>query len=323
MKTSFYLLSCLLFLFCGILFSSDIPDDFPGMEMTTLNQVGGVYLPSTGIVKALIIFIQFPDDDYIGNSAWPLNSFPIYPFGDGYLAENVDYTGSSYRTAGISHYFFEMSNGLFHIIGDVYPNLVYTPHTQAYYETNNYHYGQITREVLQSLDTYIDYSEYDNWTTSGSYSWSSGPDGKVDMIFIRYRWIDTDINTSIGGDDNDKFGMYGKGIAKLSEYTISDYVTGDEVTIDMNGFPQSGVTNQYGAYCTNSTSSWSLTWSVGLEAHEFGHYILGLWHGGPYGGNGLMKEPPGWIGDVGMHSYERERLGYMVFTNITLDTELQ
>jgi len=290
------------------------------METTVLSQVGGVYLPSTGVIKALVIFIQFPDDDYVGYSAWPLNSFPLYPFGDGYLSEDVDYTGSSYRTAGISHYFYEMSNGLFHVIGDVYPNLVYTPHTQSYYESNNYHYGQITREVLQSLDPYIDYSEYDNWTTSGStYSWSSGSDGKVDMIFIRYRWIDESINTSLPGS-NDKFGMYGKGIAMLSEHTITDYVTGDGVTIDMNGFPQSGVTNQFGAYCTNNTTSWSLTWSVGLEAHEIGHYILGLWHGGAYGGNGLMKTGVGWIGDIGMHSYERERLGYITFNNITENT---
>jgi hypothetical protein len=57
-----------------------------------------------------------------------------------------------------------------------------------------------------------------------------------------------------------------------------------------------------------------------LDAHEFGHYLFGPWHGGSYGGNGLMKAPPGWIGDVGMHSYERERLGYITFTNITTNT---
>jgi len=310
LKTLCYLFLLFLFLSQINLFGSDVPDDFPGMTTTVLSQIGGVYLPSTGVIKALVIFIQFPDDDYVGNSAWPLNSFPLYPFGDGYLSEDVDYTGSSYRIAGISHYFYEMSSGMFHVVGDVYPQLVYTPHTQAYYETNNYHYGEITREVLQSLDPYIDYSEYDNWTTSSStYSWDSGPDGKVDMIFIRYRWIDENINT--------KFGLYNKGIANLSYSPISNLVTNDGDTIVMTGFPQSGVTNQFGAYCTNTTSSWSLTWSVGLDAHEFGHYLFGAWHGGPYGGNGLMKAPPGWIGDVGMHSYERERLGWMNFIDIS------
>jgi len=268
-----------------------------------------------GTIKALVLYIQFPDDDYVDNDNWPLNTYPGFPLGSDYLADEYDVSGESYRNKSLSHDFYQMSSGDFHLIGDVYPQLVYTPHTQSYYETNDYHFGEITKEVFEMLDPYIDYSEYDNWQFTSIYTHSPDSDGKVDMIFIRYRWIDESINTSSLPDYpcNDKFGMYALGISKLSNYAITDYVTDDGVTIDMTGYPQSGITNQFGARCNYS----DITWSVGLDAHEFGHYILGRWHGGPYGGNGLMKHPPGWIGDVGMHSYERERLGWMNFIDIS------
>lgn len=38
--------------------------------MTTPTQVGGVFLPSIGVVKALVLFIQFPDDDYVDDKPW-------------------------------------------------------------------------------------------------------------------------------------------------------------------------------------------------------------------------------------------------------------
>jgi len=313
MKALFYIFILLFFLSQIYTYGSDVPDDFPGMLMTTLTQDKGVYLPSKGIVRALVIFIQFPDDNFVDNDNWPLNSYPGFPLGADYLADEVDESGLSYRTKSVSDYFYKMSNGLYHVTGYVYPELVYTPNTQEYYESHNYHYGMINREVLQYLDqnTNINFSEFDNWTTSSSeYSWQAGADGKVDMIFMRYRWIDENIET--------KFGLYNRGIALLSSNYINNLSTNDGVTIIMNGFPQSGVTNQFGARCNYS----DITWSLGLESHEFGHYLFGSWHGGPYGGNGLMKDPPGWIGDVGMHSYERKRLGYMDFTDITEDTRV-
>lgn len=301
--TELFKVFILLSVCCTFLFSSDIPD----IEEAELTQVGGYYIPEDGTISALLIYVQFPDDDYVDNNPWPINSFPSYPLDDGYLSE----PGETYQARSISHYYYEMSSHTFNVVGMVYPELVITPHTKVWYDQNNYDYGDINLEVLAMLDDYIDYSDYDNITVSSGYNWSRNPDGIVDMIFIRYRCLDEN-------DPYDGFGLKGICIASLGYNPIGStnnrFLTDDGVYIKF-GFPGSGVTNHYGF------RGEALTWSTRLEVHEFGHYLFGAGHHGSFGGNGLMQDPPGWNNNVGMHAWERERLGYLTFTDVTSNTQ--
>jgi len=68
---------------CTLVFSSDIPD----VEEADLTQFGGYHIPEDGTITALLIYVQFPDDDYVDNNPWPINSFPGYPLDEGYLSE--------------------------------------------------------------------------------------------------------------------------------------------------------------------------------------------------------------------------------------------
>jgi len=135
-----------------------------------------------------------------------------------------------------------MSSHTFNVVGTVYPELVITPHSKLWYDQNNYDYGDINLEVLDMLDDYIDYSEYDNISVSTNYNWSRNPDGVVDMIFIRYRCLDEN-------DPYDGFGLAGICIASLGYNPIgstnNQFLTDDGVYIRF-GFPGSGVTNHYG-----------------------------------------------------------------------------
>ena len=91
----------------------------------------------------------------------------------------------------LTDYFHVMSNGRLHLIGDVYPNLVITPHSRDWYRnyfdnlwgnpsSANYNkrFGYINNEVLLSIDNAVDFSLYDNWTKSGG-EFLNEPDGRL------------------------------------------------------------------------------------------------------------------------------------------------
>ena len=143
---------------------------------------------------------------------------------------------------------------------------------------------------------------YDNWENNGAYNNINNPDGKVDMIFMIYRFIDEQIAPN-------SFGLQSN-IAVLGPSGTDNLQTNDGVDIILDYFPGSGVTIQ-GGYLGEY-----LQYSIGISAHEYGHYLFGSGHRGSLGGNGIMYGGPGWMGNLGMHSYERERLGYIYFTEV-------
>lgn len=191
------------------------------------------YLPTSGTIKVYVIFAQFKDDPQIEHNGWAKNSYPSWAN----TFVNAS-TGGSYPWNNLSHYFNEMSNGTYQVIGDVYDDLVKTDYNQSYYSS----IGQVNREIIMKVDPYVNFAVYDNLNGN-----SPGSDGIVDFIYIIYRNITGDVlmnytgiarlevdstinvngkqivnNTYIGGGVQQRSGYNGR------DYTL--YVAAHEIT---------------------------------------------------------------------------------------------
>jgi len=133
------------------------------------------YLPTSGTIKVFVIFAQFKDDPQIDSNGWAKNSYPSWA--NTFVNPS---TGGSYPWNNLSHYFNEMSNDTFQVIGDVYNSLVITDNNQSYYSN----IGQVNREIIMKVDPYENFAAYDNLNGN-----SQGSDGIVDFIYIIYRNI--------------------------------------------------------------------------------------------------------------------------------------
>ena len=154
------------------IFNSNIQGEVGDVCGTTSGS-SAPYLPTVGNIKVFIIFAQFKDDPQIDNNGWAKNSYP-----DWANTFVNDSTGGSYPWNNLSHYYNEMSNDTFQVIGDVYDSLVITDNNQSYYSS----IGQVNREIIMKVDPYVNFNEYDNLNGS-----STGSDGIVDFIYIIYR----------------------------------------------------------------------------------------------------------------------------------------
>lgn len=145
-----------------------------------VDQRGGRYLTETGVLKILVIFVQFVDDVSNPNSqVWPIGQPPAY------MNDVVDSNLIEQSTNGnLSHYFRTMSLDNLQIIGDSY--FVITDLPKQWYLTNGYRFGKINKDMLTKLDPQIDYSIYDNWTF-GNYLHLNQPDTIVDLIIMIHR----------------------------------------------------------------------------------------------------------------------------------------
>lgn len=79
------------------------------------------YLPTSGNIKIFVIFAQFKDDPNTDDYGWARNSYPDWA--NTFVNSS---SGGTYPWNNLSHYFNEMSNGTYQIIGDVYNSLVTT-----------------------------------------------------------------------------------------------------------------------------------------------------------------------------------------------------
>ncbi|HDP68726.1 MAG TPA: hypothetical protein ENN20_09535 [Candidatus Marinimicrobia bacterium] len=64
--TELFKVFILLSVCCTFVFSSDIP----GVEEAELTQVGRYYIPEDGTITVQLIYVQFPDDDYVDNNLY-------------------------------------------------------------------------------------------------------------------------------------------------------------------------------------------------------------------------------------------------------------
>ena len=260
-------------------------------------QTGGLYKPSSNGVneymKALVVFVQFDDTNVdIYNTTWPKDQLPTWA--DDLISSSPS---SNYPDFTISDYWKEMSMGSFDFIGDVYPNLV-TINTEDYYKTNGYHFGECNKDALTQINPYVDFSEYDNWSfNSSTNSFEFSPDGYVDMIIMIYRTPNNDGGWFDAGEGDFN------AIAVLSG-------SGNTYTLNFDGVNilAKRSLEHLGSGLTVKKGIKSLTYTLPILAHEYGHYLFGYNHGNT---GGIMS------GSYALSAVERERLGHIAYTNCT------
>lgn len=263
--------------------------------------VGGKYLPATGTVRVLVVFAQFKDDQQDpSNPNWPLNHLPSW---SGQLFAQEQST--TYSAWTVSDYYHQMSNGRYHILGDVYPKLVTTTLTSEQYAQHGMDFGTINREILSSIDNDVDFSKYDRWGImrfNGTVYMNESGDGTAEMVIIIFRNIPS---KSFGSTTvRAALGYQWSAIALLG-YN-GPFISNEGITIK-SGFPGSGITMTNGLQYPHAKV-------VAILAHEYGHYLFEVHHFETRGGLGLM----GGSGPA-MNAYERARLGYITLRDISFD----
>ncbi|RMG92518.1 MAG: T9SS C-terminal target domain-containing protein [Chloroflexi bacterium] len=259
-------------------------------------QRGGRYFTEQGVVRALVVFVQFAGDNTNPNSTiWPPNQPPVYFHSvlDSTLTPQLADSGS------LSHLFREMSMGKLQVYGDAY--FVITDSTKQWYIDHHKDYGDVNKDVLQKLDATVDFSQYDNWTF-GFYNHTHTPDGVVDMIIMVYREV-----------FKGEIGLW-NGVAALG-FGGTLYVDNGATRIK-GGYPGSGVTTDSGVQ--RRRSDWI--------AHEIGHLLLGSGHSAyakePYGNT----NPAFWGLSIGTafitNAYERHWLRWVDYVDLSFTDSL-
>ena len=277
----------------------------PGLHVPSITP-GGTYF------KMLIIFVQFPDDNWNPKYAeWPKGKTPSYKnkIVDSSLYENND-------QENVSEYFREMSLGKFHVIGNTLNTV--TPHSRKWYLENHKRRDFINKDVLKEIDSTVDFKQYDNWTNLGENKNKFQPDNKVDMIWMIYRNIAQDLDNpgktaaQLGFGIQSGINKYDKwsGEASLG-YGSSLYVDDSTRIININYFDGSGITIMEGYSGYRKVKN--------LCIHEFGHHLIG---------NTSMHTGLGFWGMMSgagsrspcANSFERNRLGWTKPIEIKKDT---
>jgi M6 family metalloprotease-like protein len=267
--------------------------------------VGGKHLPVNGTVKVLVVFAQFKDDvDQPSNPEWPSGQLPRW-------ANNLFATqqSASYPAWSVSDYYAQMSFGRYHVIGDVYPELITTPLTAVEYAQQGKLYGDVNRDVLTKAAANGNFRAYDRWSTTtmnGRLYTYEVSDGVVEMVFVLYRNIPsgtfgaTTLRRALGYDWS--------AIAMLG--FTSPVASADGVVIK-GSFPGSGVT-------VINAMHMPYPKLVSILAHEYGHYLFEVHHFETRGGLGLM----GGSGPA-MNAYERARLGWITLIDVYADRMIE
>ncbi|MEW6653769.1 MAG: T9SS type A sorting domain-containing protein [Bacteroidota bacterium] len=261
-------------------------------------QSKGRWLPSEGTINVLIVFAEFPDDNYdINNTRWVKGNAPQN------MNNWVDQTWSSTPTQGsLTHYFNEMSGNKLRFVGkEVH---VVAPHTRDWYKTNyavGQRRGNIQKEIIQQLDATWDFAEFDNWDYVADYTYNNVPDTYVDMIIFVWRNIAEDRS-----DPND--------LTNLGFYSnYGDLGDIGDINVDNN---QRKVATWFGGqnsipFGSGVTVRNYLTEDPFRNAiHEFAHYLIG---GNDYhNGFGFWGMLSAWgIRSYVANAFERYRLGWV------------
>jgi len=268
-------------------------------------QRGGRYITASGTLNVLFVYVQFPDDNFLpSNTDWPKGQAPTF------MNATVDAVWSTNPTpGGFTDYFNQMSFNALKITGSSVS--VITPHTRAFYLDSGWTRADIQEEVLKQLDGTMDFAQYDHWRYNGEYDESNASDGTVDMILMMWRNICSDT-----ADVRSRLDLVPGGEASLGYYSshfqnYSFSVDGGLRTIQMG---YSGYGSGLTAIDPVGSISKDLLWTY--ARHEFGHWLLG---GNEYhtklGTWGMVN---GWgTPSECANSFERYKLGWMNFTDIT------
>ncbi len=295
--------------------TSSIPKNSHGI------QVGGVTKTASGVLKVLVIFVRFNDD----NAPWLDGTLAadLPTWAQNYVSGTIPSNGI-YPNINISNLFNRASGGdgagtlgAFQVIGDVY--YVTTTHDESYFIRDL----DVNTEVLNLLNVSpynIDFRKYDNWqfrVGGKDYEHSylpfnpatgTGGDGTIDQIYIIYRGRARDVSAQAGG--------YSTISVPTSAYDGKYFTSTSGSTLahsnNMNGLPE----DFYGA------------------AHEYGHYLFGggsgntntHFDGRTYDNHTLNKGLMGQFAlmqrdnNGGFSMYERYRLGWLIPQYVTTTT---
>lgn len=250
-------------------------------------RTGGEFVTSFGTIKALFVFIDFPDDTYDPNNAtWPVGTGPNF-LNSITDASEAQHSGTY---ANVTTFFRDQSWGQFTMIGQGY--YVQAPHPLSYY-TSAYPGNEASRsaaDAIQDLDQSVDFSDFDRWTDS-PYSHTAGADGVLDMVFICYRiWY---INR----------GLYGSSFIAEGWYNAS--LPNSSVSVDNGGRSIQG---------SHAVDVLNMIQYPRFEhlVHEFGH-VWGLNHQYAPGMWSLMGQRQPTVSSF-MNSLERVQLGWTSFS---------
>lgn len=263
------------------------------------NIKSGRLVPSSGVFKVLVIYIDKendpnnPDSPYneAQSSVWPIGSNPIISYA---LVNDQPY---NFRFDNISKYTYEMSNGSYQIIGDSYNFTL-----PFNFNTNNI-YDAITF-AFQQLDNEIDYSQYDNWNNSGSSPYmydiiSNEADGFIDYCFIIFR---SPLKFYSSGLPSGQTGIF--------PFTSSDIKI-------ING-QQTNVKTGMGSISGGYINGYSYIQSMAF--HEFAHDLLQDHTGRLAKLSCITSNEVGWHNYlVGMNAFEKESLGWLNYTTVNSD----
>jgi len=279
---------------------SSCADRSAGQEVATATVLS---IPRTGTIKMPVIFVKFADDNFSNTcpgtvDGWP----PADPNKPSWVSSFIDDQYSpdgSYTDGSLSDYFYEMSFGRFHMVGDVFPTGPEAwvpldddgnPAAQSYFYRNTAQppgspsrrgMGYLIRKILVDLDDQIDFSRYDN----------NPQDGVVDAVAVVFREFDMGI---VGC-----YQTYG-GIALLDPcYDGFFPLTLDGVRIEssLQGW------HQRHTYYLDETRE--------LAAHEAGHLLRGGGHDDGLGSWGYGNGRP-----VGRGARDKLLLGWATATDV-------
>ncbi len=253
----------------------------------------GKHVTANGELRTLIINVVFKDDTTKESKEWEFSKTVLPAWTKTLLNET---TILEFPHQNMTHYFYEMSGGDFLLYGDVYPKVIVPQYSQSHYKS----IGEVNSEILTNLDEEIDFSKYDNWSKGDGRKFVNKPDGKVDMIFILYRNF----------EDHLFFNNSWTGIAHL--YLNEEFITNDGVKIATGRLDKgSGIQSRGGNNGYNYTKY--------VLAHEFGHFLFGAFHIENVTNLALMTGGPVWNASRGMHSWERNKLGWLKYKEIPLN----
>jgi M6 family metalloprotease-like protein len=262
-------------------------EELPGSILSS-SQRGGLHISSWGNFNIFVVFVKMKDDVSTRANGWPVDQTPDWLF---HFVDNVPNSNGNFDYNNLSQYFWEMSNGNYQVIGDVYPEVYISNKNENEY-TN---LEELNEEVLMSVDPTTDFTLYDNWHKDSNYNHTKVADGKVDLVLIIYR----ELSKSLMGFT---------GSARL--YLPND-LDCDGVTIKKGwpDWPEGSGIQQKGAI-------WGLDFTKYVAAHEIGHYLFGSGHLGSVPRLAIMHDGPAWNAGRGMCSWERERLGWIDYNEI-------
>lgn len=263
-------------------------DEFCGYEDPGIEtQLGGRDLPATDTVRVLIVFIDFPDDTREPtHSTWPVGEGPDF------LNTFIDsLPGQSSDHWNFTNFFIDMSFNQYFMVGKtIYQQAQHSLNwykTTSPYKTDVGYYA--ARHVIEYLDSTMDFSQFDNWKKLSNYNHQKSADGQVDIVFPVYR----------------------RSYNEASGFTVEGYYTHvTSFSVD-NG--------------VRTISRWAFTAPTRMDerayfeiaAHEFGH-AWGLPHNS-VGGLWTLMGHRSRVVSAFMNSFERELLGWMTFTDVTVN----